>query len=169
MDKVVVQILVFDGEGWLCGVVLGLFGLVIGDYIVFGVVGLVLCEILGWDCIMLVGCFVGGYGLLIDVGCVLWVDYEFVVFIYFIVIGVLVEKWVECFVFVLLDDNCVMYGCINVLFGFYEQIISIMFQWGGVFYIFLDVDLIEKIFFVFVKSCVVLQDEDGKCMCFVCR
>lgn len=95
MDKVVVQVLVFGGDGKLCGVVLVLFGLVIGDYFVFGVVKFVLSVIFGYDCIMFVGCFIGVYGFFDDVGCVLWVDYDFVVLMYLLLLGSLKEKCVE--------------------------------------------------------------------------
>lgn len=67
----------------------------------------------------------------------------------------------------MLDDNCVIYGCINVLLVFYEQIVYFMFEKGGVFYILLDKDLIVKMFLVFVQSCVVVDGDEKKIVQYV--
>lgn len=138
IDKAAAQILVFGGDGRLRGAAPGLFGSAVGDHTAPGIAGLALREIPGRDRTTPSGRFVGGFGPSIDAGRVLWVDYDSAVSLHPTATGVPAEKRAERLASATPDDNRVTHGCINVSPGFYEQIVSPIFQRGGVFYILPD-------------------------------
>ncbi len=138
IDKVAAQVFVFGGDGRLRGAAPGLFGSAVGDHTAPGVAGLALREIPGRDRTTPAGRFVGGFGPSLDAGRVLWVDYDSAVSIHPTATGVPSEKRPERLASPTPDDNRVTHGCINVEPGFYEQVVSPVFQRGGVFYVLPD-------------------------------
>ena len=152
MDKSAAQILVFDGDGRLRGAAPGLFGSAVGDHIAPGIAGLALREIPGRDRTTPAGRFVGGFGPSIDAGRVLWVDYDSAVSIHPTATGVPAERRVERLESPSPNDNRISHGCINIAPAFYEQVMSPLFDRGGVFYILPDVQPLEDVFPDFVQS-----------------
>ena len=138
IDKASAQILVFGGDGRLRGAAPGLFGSAVGDHSAPGIAGLALREIPGRDRTTPAGRFVGGFGPSIDAGRVLWVDYDSAVSMHPTATGVPAERRAERLASPTPDDNRITHGCINVSPEFYEQVVSPMFERGGVFYILPD-------------------------------
>lgn len=162
MDKAAAQILVFGGDGRLRGAAPALFGSAVGDHIAPGVAGLALREIPGRDRTTPAGRFVGGFGPSIDAGRVLWVDYDSAVSIHPTATSVPAERRPERLASPSPDDNRVTHGCINVSPGFYERIIRLTFEQGGVFYILPDAMPLAKAFPEFVQSRATAQGHGEK-------
>ena len=162
MDKAAAQILVFGGDGRLRGAAPGLFGSATGDHTAPGVAGLALRAIPGRDRTTPAGRFVGGFGPSIDAGRVLWVDYDSAVSIHPTATGVPKERRAERLASPAPDDNRITHGCINVSPEFYEQIVSPMFERGGVFYILPDKASLAETFPEFAQSRTTAQHDDGK-------
>lgn len=152
MDKGAAQVLVFDGNGKLRGAAPALFGSAVGDHIAPGVAGLALREIPGRDRTTPAGRFVGGFGPSVDAGRVLWVDYDSAVSIHPTATGVPSERRVERLESPTPDDNRISHGCINVAPAFYEQVLTPVFDQGGVFYILPDVKPLAEVFPEFAQS-----------------
>ena len=138
LDQASAQILVFGGDGRLRGAAPGLFGSAVGDHSAPGIAGLALREIPGRDRTTPAGRFVGGFGPSIDAGRVRWVDYDSAVSMHPTATGVPAERRAERLASPTPDDNRITHGCINVSPEFYEQVVSPMFERGGVFYILPD-------------------------------
>ncbi|SBV36149.1 conserved exported hypothetical protein [uncultured Stenotrophomonas sp.] len=162
MDKAAAQILVFGGDGRLRGAAPALFGSAVGDHIAPGVAGLALREIPGRDRTTPAGRFVGGFGPSIDAGRVLWVDYDSAVSIHPTATGVPAERRPERLASPSPDDNRVTHGCINVSPGFYERIIRLTFEQGGVFYILPDAMPLAEAFPEFAQSRATAHGNGGK-------
>ena len=162
MDKAAAQILVFGGDGRLRGAAPGLFGSATGDHTAPGVAGLALRAIPGRDRTTPAGRFVGGFGPSIDAGRVLWVDYDSAVSIHPTATGVPKERRAERLASPAPDDHRITHGCINVSPEFYEQIVSPMFERGGVFYILPDKASLAETFPEFAQSRTTAQHDDGK-------
>ena len=162
MDKAAAQILVFDGKGRLRGAAPGLFGSAVGDHIAPGIAGLALREIPGRDRTTPAGRFVGGFGPSIDAGRVLWVDHDSAVSIHPTATGVPAERRVERLESPTPDDNRISHGCINVEPGFYEQVLTPMFDRGGVFYVLPDVLPLSEVFPAFAQSRAPADEHDER-------
>jgi len=152
IDKAAAQILVFDGEGKLRGAAPGLFGSAVGDHTAPGIAGLALREIPGRDRTTPAGRFIGGFGPSIDAGRVLWVDYDSAVSIHPTATGVPSERRVERLESPTPDDNRISHGCINVAPTFYDEVMTPIFDRGGVFYVLPDVLPLEEVFPDFAQS-----------------
>ena len=162
IDKAAAQILVFGGDGRLRGAAPGLLGSAVGDHTAPGIAGLALREIPGRDRTTPAGRFEGGYGPSIDAGRVLWVDYESAVSLHPIATGVPAEKRTERLASPSPDDNRITHGCINVAPGFYEQVIRLTFERGGVFYILPDTDSMAETFPEFAQSRATSRHSGGR-------
>ena len=161
IDKAAAQVLVFGGDGRLVGAAPGLFGSAVGDHSAPGIAGLALREIPGRDRTTPAGRFVGGFGPSIDAGRVLWVDYDSAVSIHPTATGVPAEKRPERLASASPDDNRITHGCINVSPGFYDQIVSPVFERGGVFYILPDKQSLAETFPEFVQGRATAQLDEG--------
>jgi len=152
VDKGAAQILVFDGDGRLRGAAPGLFGSAVGDHSAPGIAGLALREIPGRDRTTPAGRFVGGFGPSVDAGRVLWVDYDSAVSIHPTATGVPAERRVERLESPSPDDNRISHGCINVAPAFYEEVLTPVFDRGGLFYILPEVLPLAEVFPDFAES-----------------
>lgn len=81
---------------------------------------------------MLVGCFEFVLGWNLFGNDVVWVDYDVVVFMYCVCFINFKECWLECLVMLMVVDNRISWGCINVLVVFFDWIVWFNLGYGCV-------------------------------------
>ena len=147
IDKVTAEVLVFDAQGLLVGITPALLGIAHGDDATPGIGDRELSEIGPADKTTPAGRFLAKIGPAKGNQKVLWVDFNTSVALHPVVTSNSKEHRLERLQTPTSEDNRITFGCINVLPGFYQDVVSPLFaDAGGMVYILPETRYLIEVF-----------------------
>ena len=147
IDKENAEVLVYSSDGELRGAAPALLGLARGDDSAAGIGDRKLSSIRPKDRTTPAGRFIAGFGPAVGQGDVLWVDYKDAVSMHPVITANRKERRLQRLRTPTPEDNRITFGCINVPYAFYEQVVRPAFTGvRAVVYVLPDTKPLEEVF-----------------------
>jgi hypothetical protein len=147
VDKIAARVFVFNRQGQLQGVAAALLGLTRGDEGVPGIGDRPLSLIRPSERTTPSGRFMASLAQNIEGQTILWVDYEQGISLHPVRSVDLSERRLERLKSLSADDNRISYGCINVPYPFWRDVVEPQFQnTMGVVYVLPDTKPLNRVF-----------------------
>jgi hypothetical protein len=147
IDKVTAEVLVFNADGQLEGIAPALMGLALGDESAPGIGDREMVTIKPEERTTPAGRFVAGFGPAVGRKDVFWVDFADAIALHPVVTSNPGERRTLRLNTLSPEDNRITYGCINVAYPFYENVVRRVFSGtSGVVYVLPDTRAVGEVF-----------------------